>query len=619
MNKMNKLGQVSVFVIIAIVILAGVVAYFVINNGVSKTSIPANLEPVYNSFLNCLQEDVLVGVDVLESQGGYIEMPEFVPGSSYMPFSSLLDLFGNPVPYWYYVSGNNIQREQVPTKSEMESQLSDFVSKKIKDCVFDSYYSSGFEIVMGEPNAEIQINSDNLDVILNMNLEIYKADEKAILSSHKIQVNSELGKLYDSAIKVYNYEQKNLFLENYAVDTLRLYAPVDGVELTCSPKIWNADKVFEDLASAIETNTLSLRSKGGDFTLRNKANKYFVLDLGVSENVRFINSKNWPNSFDVAPTEEVVMISNPVGNQPGLGILGFCYVPYHFVYNMKYPVLIQVSSNSGKETFQFPMAVIIQGNLPRESGKIDTNVEVPREFCKDKNTLMQINIYDSALNSVDADISYSCFGEVCPIGGTENGVLEDYFPQCANGIVLAKAEGFADGKIMASSVQTGSVDLVLDRLYNQNIELTLDNRVYNGDAIISFSSDKVSKTVLYPNQKNVSLVEGQYDISVYIYKNSSIKISASVKKQCFKAPRSGLGGLFGMTEEKCVDLTIPEQIISNALSGGGTQKHYILESDLINSRTIAINADSLKAPQSLEDLQDNYILFDAQGLGVSFK
>jgi rod shape-determining protein MreC len=27
--------------------------------------------------------------------------------SEYMPFSSQLDFLGNPVPYWYYISGNN--------------------------------------------------------------------------------------------------------------------------------------------------------------------------------------------------------------------------------------------------------------------------------------------------------------------------------------------------------------------------------------------------------------------------------------------------------------------------------------------------------------------------------
>jgi len=62
-----------------------------------------------------------------------------------MPFSSQLNFLGNPVPYWYYVSGNNVQKEQVPSKNEMENQLEDFIEEKINKCVFDEYYEQGFE------------------------------------------------------------------------------------------------------------------------------------------------------------------------------------------------------------------------------------------------------------------------------------------------------------------------------------------------------------------------------------------------------------------------------------------------------------------------------------------
>ena len=76
--------------------------------------IPASIQPIYTTFLSCLEEDALVGVDILMSQGGYINLPVFEPGSAYMPFSSQLNFIGNPIPYWYYVSGNNIEKEQVP-------------------------------------------------------------------------------------------------------------------------------------------------------------------------------------------------------------------------------------------------------------------------------------------------------------------------------------------------------------------------------------------------------------------------------------------------------------------------------------------------------------------------
>src|SRR3989344_1851216 len=257
-----------------------------------------------------------------------------------MPFSSQLDFLGNPIPYWYYVSGNGIQKEQVPTKQQMELQLGDFVASKARNCGFDSYYGQGFEIYLTEPSAaKVSIKDGEVEVNLDMDLSITNGNDTAIVKNHKVVVNSELGRLYGSAKKVYDEEQKSLFLENYAIDNLRLYAPVDGVEVTCSPLVWNADDVFNDLQEAIEINTMALKTKGS-------SEDYFTVDVpGVNEEVRFLNSRTWAHAFEVSPSDGALLIANPVGNQAGLGILGFCYVPYHHVYSMKYPILVQVYSS----------------------------------------------------------------------------------------------------------------------------------------------------------------------------------------------------------------------------------------------------------------------------------
>jgi len=613
----SKRSQVTIFIIIAIVLVAGVITFFMFKESIMPSQIPASIEPVYTSFLSCLEEDTLVGIDVLGSQAGYIYLPDFEPGSAYMPFSSQLDFLGSPVPYWYYVSGNNIQKEQVPSKKDMENQLGEFIEDKINTCLFDRYYEQGFEISLSEPKAKINIKDNEIEVDLNMALSIEKNEDKSIIRNHKISVKSKLGKLYNSARKIYDKEQDDLFLENYAIDTLRLYAPVDGVELTCSPMTWGADEVFDELQQAIEANTLALKVKDGDYSLRNKDNKYFIVDVSADADVRFINSRNWPYGFEVNPSDGSILMAKPVGNQPGLGVLGFCYVPYHFVYNLRYPVLIQVYS--GEEIFQFPIAIVVQGNKPREA--LDSSaveIGVP-ELCKYKNTLLNVNTYDTKLNSVESDISYECFGTMCSIGKTEQGSLSAQFPQCVNGYVLARAEGFEDAKYLYSTTESGSVDIILDRLYELNLELKLDSKSYNKDAIISFISDKSSKTVIYPEQKSVELSEGQYEVQVYIYKNSSIKLEETTHEQCIEVPQSGLGGLFGMTKEKCFDIKIPSQIISNALSGGGKQNYYVLESKLSGSDVIQINAKSLPSPKSIEQLQDNYLLFEDKGLDIYFK
>ncbi len=564
----NKRGQVTIFIIIAIIIIAAVGLYFIFREDLGIAKIPANIEPVYITFLTCLEEEALIGIDILESQAGYIILPEFEPGSRYMPFSSQLEFAGSAVPYWYYVSGNNIQREQVPSKTEMENQLAKFIEENARDCIFDEYYEQGFEITQGEPDARVNIKDNSVDVSLDMRMSIEKADERSLINNHKISVNTKLGKLYNDAKNIYEKEQKDLFLEEYGVDILRLYAPVDGVELTCSPKIWSADEIFNNLEKAIEANTLALRTQ-------NVGDDYFVVDIPGDINARFITSKNWPRGFEVEPSDEDILMAEPIGNQPGLGILGFCYVPYHFVYSVRYPVLVQVYEED--EIFQFPIAVVIQNNNPRESLDVDASIVETPELCKNKNTLVEVNTYDTDLNPVEADISYECFGERCNIGKSP---LEEEFPQCVNGYVLTRADGFEDAKYLFSSVESGNVEIILDRLYEMNVELNLDGVNYNDNAIIYFISDRASKTIVYPEQKTVELSEGGYEIQVYIYQDSSLSLESMTKEQCIEVPQTGLGGFFGLTKQKCFEVEIPAQIISNVLAGGGKASYYALESEL---------------------------------------
>ncbi|OYT36301.1 hypothetical protein B6U91_01540, partial [Candidatus Pacearchaeota archaeon ex4484_71] len=320
----GKRGQVTIFIVIALVLVAIVGGYFILKNRSGKEKISPLADPVEKTILSCLEEDLSEGVSVLEANGGSMYYDSFSPGSRYMPFSSHLDFVGEEIPYWYYISGNNLEVQNVPSKSDMEEDLERFVKESIKDCNLNDYYDEGYQISERVSDAKVKISGRSVEVDLKMDLVVEKEGEIATVSDHYAKVNSKIGELYDDAIKVYQKEQSDLFLEKYGIDNLRLYAPVDGVELTCSPLTWNASSVFGDIRDAVELNTLALKGSG-------EKNDYFNLDLPVNNEVRFVNSRNWPSKIEVSPSKGNMLIAEPVGNQQGLGILGFCYVTYHFV------------------------------------------------------------------------------------------------------------------------------------------------------------------------------------------------------------------------------------------------------------------------------------------------
>ncbi|HTY43782.1 MAG TPA: hypothetical protein VMC80_00890 [Patescibacteria group bacterium] len=604
----NKRGQVTIFIIIAIIIVAAVGVFFIVRSQQQTAKVPASIQPAYQAFLSCLQDDALSGVSILESNGGYITLPKFEAGSSYMPFSSQLNAFGSPIPYWYYVSGNNIERQQVPTKSQMEQQLGSYIDGKIRNCVLNDYYQQGFHIDLGEPNTKVSIGTNQISIDLSMNMNINKESDSAVISDHKVTIASPLGDLYNSALKIYDYENKNLFLENYSIDALRTYAPVDGLEITCSPKIWDAEQVFSTLRQGIEANTLAMSTQG--------SNKYFTIKLPVSQQVRFLNSQYWPSSFEVNPSQGAALVANPVGNQPGLGVLGFCYVPYHFVYNVRYPVLVQLYE--GNDIFQFPMAVIIQGNEPRQALAGNAELFQTSNICDFMNTSTEVNIFDSQSNPVDANISYQCANQVCNIGQTSNGVLQANFPQCVNGFISVTANGFKDNNFQYSTVQSGSANIILDRVYNLGVNLRLDGSSYNNKAVINFISNDSSSTIVYPDQKNVQLSEGNYNVEVYIYGQSNLNLGTGTYQQCVDT-LSGISGLLGIKQKSCINVNVPSQIITSVLSGGGKMNYYMTEGQLQSSNTIDINAQSLPTPTTVTELENNYISFENRGLEINFR
>ncbi|MEM4326046.1 MAG: hypothetical protein QXU40_01975 [Candidatus Pacearchaeota archaeon] len=613
---MNKRGQITIFIIIAILILSVVLIYFFVRPNIYKKIAPSYADPVYKTFLSCVEDSLWAGINILESQGGYIYLPEFEPGSSYMPFSSQLNFLGNPIPYWYYVSANNIPKEQVPTKEIMEQQLGKFLKENIKNCNYDRYYNQGFKISFGEASPSVLIKEDRVETDIDMDLLVYKGNETFLARKHKISVNSKLGALYNSAKKVYEEEKRSMFLENYSIDILYNYAPVDGVEMRCSPLIFNANEVFDTLQNAIEANVQAISNK-------RKKGDYFFVDVPVKEEVRFLNSKNWPNRFDVSPSENGLMISTPIGNHPTLLLLGICYTPYHYVYSLKYPVLIQLTSDNG-ELFQFPVAVVIENNNPRKSLDINSLGPPYEDLCLYKNTDMEIVISDKYGNPVDADVFFECVSTRCMMGKSSGGILRTKFPQCVNGFVLASAEGFKTSKELFSTISSQRLNIIMEKFYKKRVRLKLDGRDYIGDAILNFVSiqeNNSTKVLIYPSQDVVELSQGEYEVQVYIFKNisnSSLLMNETISKQCVEVPISGPLSVFNLKHKVCFDVKISEQTPSQTLIGGGKEKYYISDSELMSSNVLEINAESLPEPNTLEQLGRNYLLFETKSVEIKF-
>lgn len=616
---MNKRAQVTIFVIIALVVVLIIGVFVAFRENLFGENIPASLQPVYSRYGECISQEVLNGISLMQSQGGRIDIGELSYASDFNPFSSHLNFLGFKIPYWYGLSGNNLVIENVPSLNDMESDLGLFLSERINDCDFSDFYAQGFSIEKSEASASVIIEDGIVSVKVEAPLIVSLGEETARKVSHEISVDSKLGMLYNEAVLVYNSERKNLLFENYALDVLQSYAPVDGVEIQCAPKIWKTNEVVSEIQNGLSVNLGSIGLNGDS-----SKESYFNQNLGIKQNVNVMYlPEAFPSKIEVTPASQALMIAEPVGTQEGMGIMGFCYVPYHFIYDLRFPVLVQIGD--GLDNFQFPMVVNIDNNLVSDSTTgafVEESQDI--DICSFAENFVTVNTYDSYLNPVAANISYKCFDNTCNLGETKlsssGAIFEGRIPACVNGELIASAEGYVDSKVTFSSNSQDSAEIILQEKYSLDVEIRLGGRIVrNATAVVHFISDDFSSSAIIPESSTVELKEGLYKIEAFVYGNSGVVIPSTRKTECFTVNRGGIAGLFGSTKEECVDVEIPATNIDYALSGGGKLEDYYLLASELQTGKIIIDVSELPRPNSLEQLQYNYEVFNTLGLEVDFE
>jgi hypothetical protein len=595
----QKKAQLTTFIIIAIVVIAAALfSYFVIFR--APSALPAKLQPVEAYYLDCVSEKTQDALRLAGMQGGYLEMPEFEAGSEYKQFSNYYMFLGSAIPYWYYVSGSNIQKEQVPSKEEIENQISKYLKEEVEKCTLESFVSQGYVIEMSPVvGVSTTIKDSSVDVTVNQQIKIEFGDIKATVSNHKATVKSSLGGLYKEAVEIYNYEKETAFLENYTIDTLYLNAPVTGIEIQCAPEVWLKSEVKNDLKEAIAANIGQIKIKGDYYRLASSLHNYFIVDTGknMGDNVNFLATE--PYRIEIWPSEDGTLRADPVGTQPGLSIMGFCYVPYHFVYDIDFPVLVQLSR--GDEIFQFPFAVVIDKTVPRKAELGETD-EIDVEICDYKGAVGTVYTYDQNNNALESKVSYKCINQVCPIGMTtvsgNDAVLVGKFPQCLNGFVIAEAPGYAKAKVQVSTNKPFSTSVYLQQVKRFNVNINLAS---NEEAIVMFSSPEHSTTLFYPTQKQVELTSTVYEVTAQVFKDKTISLGSGTSERCVSVP-----DWLGIMHEQCYEFELPQQTLTSVMFGGGSATFAPSASEIASSSRVNIHIPTVDVPSNLQELQDVY-------------
>jgi len=512
---MKKRGQVTVFVIVGILLLLVSLLFFYIIKAntifTPEVVVPQEIAPLKSYVETCIYN---VGEDAvirLGMQSGYVKIPESIA----MNPRAYINV-GGPIkmPYWYL---NGIDTS--PKLTDMQSQISDYVSENLKSCLKNF---SDFNQFIIEEKGEIQTKTviAEEEVVITTNYPLIiknrKGDKITEWSLYSTSVPVRLKKIYRLAKGIMEAENKNMFFEKATIDLMALDTEIPFTDLvfSCKNLEWSKNEIRESIKELLYYNLPKIRIDKTDylpFLYSDSIYKEFqnmnieedsipknipedIYEYNhffwtpVSENfedmkagVRYM--KNWDLELYARPSEGDVMKSSMVkGAQKYLSM--FCINMYHFTYDVIYPVEIAIrdekSFNGKGYVFRFSFPVLINHNQgDRSEFGITTLAPYQDEgFC---NELTEKDYIINARNSRTNDeinnvsILFNCIKYQCNLGFTKPEAnryrLKTKLPAaCVNGIIVAEKDGFLRAEKQIIDEDKGIL-VMMDSLKNFDFEV----------------------------------------------------------------------------------------------------------------------------------------------------
>ena len=215
---MRKRGQVTIFIIIAIVLIAAIGLYFVFRDSFNVKEIPSEIDFVYVHIISCLEETTEQGINYISLQGGYYEVPKQLS----------IEYFSKDIPYYYLNS-----KVYVPSIEIVEEGLEEYIYINLENCLnFEDFEEQGFEINKGNLLVSTNIKENKVNIKVDYPITITKG-ESIQLKEFKIEIRSNIEKLlFVSGEIVNSYSETPGFI---CLTCLEEISKINNVEIKATP------------------------------------------------------------------------------------------------------------------------------------------------------------------------------------------------------------------------------------------------------------------------------------------------------------------------------------------------------------------------------------------------
>jgi len=228
---MRKKGQLTIFIIIAILVISLVSVFFIILKTPGDSE-GINAAVIKNFVDECVEETAEDVIYQIGQGGGHYFPPEFSTDSGI-------------AYYWYH------KKNYMPSKEELEEEISYYISKKLFFCTKNFVDFSEFEIMQREIRAKTEIKDEKVVLNVKYPLSISKGKSTTVVENFEIIIPIRLEILYNSVSE----------FTNEGVE--------EGICLSCLYDISERDDLFVDMLD-YDNETVIFIFKDENSKLNNK-------------------------------------------------------------------------------------------------------------------------------------------------------------------------------------------------------------------------------------------------------------------------------------------------------------------------------------------------------------
>jgi len=237
--EMNRRGQVTIFIIIGIIIVAGIIVLFLFGGGV-KTGVSAAENP--QAYIEqCVQDAVSEAVEIMLPQAGYLEPENY-------------HLYQNHNVGFLCYNANYYETcvNQEPMYIQhLKGEIFDYINPLVENC-FDGLREEmerkHYNVNVGDMSLDIELKEGAVDVRIDRLVEFSKGDESRKHERFDVRFVSPLYDLGVVAFEIVNQEARFCHFEYLGYSLLYPQFNIGKTDIDGEVKIY----IIEDAVSGIK-------------------------------------------------------------------------------------------------------------------------------------------------------------------------------------------------------------------------------------------------------------------------------------------------------------------------------------------------------------------------------